>query len=665
MKNSVRSKIIYRAAFLAIGITCISFFITFYLSYEVSVNSAEQQIGNILDAIEKSASVGIYADNEAISEDVISGLLRSDLICSVEIRDAAGKTIHAEARKSGAECDERLERKVPSPFDPAEWIGSILVRVNHGSLVRLSRNNSIINSAITAVSLIVTAAICILMVSRWIIRPLLGISRQLQAIGARRDNRISFELGDSELTRLVHDINTLLDHRDAAEDVILQQLNYDPLTQLPNRRLLRDRLETAINLSQRNASKVAVLLMDFDGFKEVNDQFGHDVGDKLLIQAAERMVKAVRKSDTVARLGGDEFAVILPDVKQGWQAEGVSEELIRTVDAPFTIGSATAHVTASIGLTWFPDDGETAETLMKNADQAMYSAKAAGGNRFHWFTAAMQRAAAERHQLTLDLRHALQNAQLDVHYQPIIDLATGEIVNAEALLRWNHPVRGMIPPSDFISLAEESGLIMPIGDWVFRRAAATAKDWLDWARQAGRATDGRSVHISVNTSSRQFQMGFDGVEWLGFLDEIGLPAQHVTIEITESLFIENDQNTARTLNRLRDRGVRIAIDDFGTGYSSLGYLQKLPIDYIKIDRSFISNIDNSENDKSIVDAILALAQKLDLSVVAEGIERESQREFLRQSGCAFGQGWLMFKPMSEADFKALLRHRLSRAGSAA
>jgi EAL domain-containing protein (putative c-di-GMP-specific phosphodiesterase class I) len=290
----------------------------------------------------------------------------------------------------------------------------------------------------------------------------------------------------------------------------------------------------------------------------------------------------------------------------------------------------------------------------------MYCAKAAGGNRFHWFTAEMQRAAAVRHQLTLDLRLALQNGQLEVHYQPIVDLATGDIVNAEALLRWNHPVSGQIPPSDFISLAEESGLIMPIGDWVFRQAAAMAKQWAHWARQAGRPADGHGVHVSVNTSSRQFQMGFDGSEWFSHLKELDLSPQHITMEITESLFLGNDQDVVKTLALLRSQGIRIAIDDFGTGYSSLGYLQKLPIDHIKIDRSFINNIDNSENDKSIVGAILALAHKLNLRVVAEGIEREAQREFLRQSGCEFGQGWLMFKAMPEADFKALLQSRLSR-----
>ena len=658
MKKSIKSRIIYRVTLLAALITTISFFITYYISYEVSADSAKQQIDNVLDAIEKSASVGIYADNESISQDAVAGLLRSDFICAAEIRNSAGAVLYSEAKKSGSECNEEMTRKVPSPFDPSESIGAILVKVNHQSLSRLSRNNSIVNSAITAASLIVTAAIFILMVSRWIIQPLLGISGQLQAIGAQRDSRVSFAMGDGELARLVADINTLLEHRDAAEDVILQQLNYDALTQLPNRRLLRDRLESAIKLSRRNGTKVAVMLMDLDGFKEVNDQLGHDVGDALLVQAGQRMVKAVRNSDTVARLGGDEFAVILPDIRQGWQAEGVAEDLVESLDVPFVIGSSTAQISASIGLTCFPDDGDSAEALMKNADQAMYAAKGAGGSRFHWFTAEMQRAAAARHQLILDLRGALQNGELDVHYQPIIDLATGDIVNAEALLRWNHPDKGAIPPSEFIALAEESGLILPIGDWVFQRAAAVARQWADLAKQVGRPVNGDVVHISVNTSSRQFQMGFDGLDWLDLLKMIDLSPSHITIEITESLFLGNDQDVADTLDHLRDHGMKIAIDDFGTGYSSLGYLQKLPIDYIKIDRSFVNNIDSSENDKSIVDAILALAQKLGLKVVAEGIERNSQKDFLHRSGCEFGQGYLMFRPMSEADFLALLRRRV-------
>jgi len=662
MKKSIKTRIIYRVTLLAALIMAVSFFITYAISYQLSADSAKRQIDNVLDAIEKSASVGIYADNENISQDAVAGLLRSDLICAAEIRNHAGIVLYSEAKKSGSECNEEMTRKVPSPFDPSDPIGVIRIKVNHESLSRLSRNNSVINSAITAVSLIVTAAIFILMVSRWIIQPLLGISGQLQAIGAQRDGRVSFAMGEGELESLVADINTLLDHRDAAEDVILQQLNYDALTQLPNRRLLRDRLESAIKLSRRTGTKVAVMLMDLDGFKEVNDLLGHDVGDALLVQTGQRMVKAVRDTDTVARLGGDEFAVVLPDITQGWQAERVAEDLVKSLGIAFVIGSSTsqptAQISASVGLTLFPDDGDSADTLMKNADQAMYAAKGAGGARFHWFTAEMQRAAAARHQLILDLRGALQNGQLDVHYQPIIDLATGEIVNAEALLRWYHPEKGTIPPSEFIALAEESGLILPIGDWVFQRAVAVARHWADLAMQAGRPVTGDSVHISVNTSSRQFQMGFDGLDWLDFLKMSDLSPSHITIEITESLFLGNDQAIANTLAHLRDHGMKIAIDDFGTGYSSLGYLQKLPIDYIKIDRSFVNNIDTSENDKSIVDAILALAQKLGLNVVAEGIERESQKDFLHRSGCQFGQGYLMFKPMSEADFLSLLRRRI-------
>ncbi len=334
MQKSLRSKIIYRVSFLAALITLFSFLTTYYISYEVSAKSAKLQIDTVLDALEKSAAVGIYADNESISEDVVSGLLRSDFICAAEIRNnRSRKILYSEAKSDAEQCDERMERTVPSPFDPGDSVGSIVIKVNHAALARLSKNNSIINSAITAASLILTAAIFILMVSRWIIQPLLGISGQLQAIGAQRDSRLSLKIGDGELARLVDDINTLLDNRDAAEDVILQQLNYDHLTQLPNRRLLRDRLESAIHLSRRNSALVVVMLMDLDGFKEVNDLLGHDVGDKLLVQAADRMVNAIRKSDMVARLGGDEFAVILPDIKQGWQAESVAKNLVEALAA--------------------------------------------------------------------------------------------------------------------------------------------------------------------------------------------------------------------------------------------------------------------------------------------------------------------------------------------
>jgi len=439
-----------------------------------------------------------------------------------------------------------------------------------------------------------------------------------------------------------------------AQDVIVRQANFDTLTGLPNRRLFRDRLEIEMKKMDRDRGQLALMFLDLDHFKEVNDTMGHDAGDQLLVEASKRMGSCVRASDTVARLGGDEFAVILAGVPNAQLAERVASEIISTLEVPFSIKTEPAHVSASIGITFYPNDAENAESLMKNADQAMYAAKNLGRHRFSWFTDSMQKEAEERLQLANDLREALATNGLRVYYQPIVDLTTGRVVKAEALIRWNHPTLGEISPPRFIPIAEETGQINILGSWIFRQSAVVAKKWVDWAESRGDEELAKIIKISVNKSPKQFHSHSTFGNWVDILKDIGLDPSHMVIEITENLFLGDHVDIAKKLQRFRDVGMGLSLDDFGTGYSSLGYLKKYEVDYLKMDQSFVRGMLEQASDRAIAEAILAMAQRLGLDVVAEGIEYPEQRDFLAKAGCRYGQGYLFWRPMPEADFLALV-----------
>ncbi len=424
-----------------------------------------------------------------------------------------------------------------------------------------------------------------------------------------------------------------------AEETIWRQANYDSLTELPNRRLFRDRLEQEVLKARRSGLQVAVLFIDLDRFKEVNDTLGHHTGDRLLIDAARRIGDCVRASDTVARLGGDEFTIVMTDLADTHPVDKVAQALVQTLTAPFVIDGETAYVSASIGITIFPNDANDVDTLLKNADQAMYASKAGGRSRFSYFTGSMQTSAQERLQLANDLRVALAASQFELHLQPIVELASGRIAKAEALLRWTHPLHGPISPVQFIPVAEETGLIEEIGDWVFRESARLAKAWMVVANGSG------PIQISVNKSPRQFFSGNTHETWIAHLAEIGLPPSCIVIEITEGLLLEDRPEIAEKLACFRAAGVGISLDDFGTGYSAMAYLKKFPIDFLKIDRSFVRDMASDPNDAAIVDAIIVMAHKLGLKVVAEGIETVEQRDLLIAAGCDYGQGYLFARPM--------------------
>jgi diguanylate cyclase (GGDEF)-like protein/PAS domain S-box-containing protein len=431
-----------------------------------------------------------------------------------------------------------------------------------------------------------------------------------------------------------------------SEELIWQQANFDPLTHLPNRRMFRDRLEQEIKKVRRSGLSLALFFIDLDRFKEVNDTVGHSGGDQLLQEAARRIAACVREADTVARLGGDEFTVILSDLADIRCINRIAETIVERLAMPFVLDKETIYVTASLGITIYPNDAKDTDELIQNADQAMYVAKEAGKNRFSFFTPGMQMAAHKRLQLTKDLRIALSAGQLELYYQPIIHLPTGKIHKAEALLRWNHPELGWVSPAEFVPVAEEFGLIHPVGDWVFREAALQVQAW--------RMQYDDDFQVSVNQSPIQFRMPniLDG--WLRYLAQLGLPGNAIAVEITEGVLLDATANVTAQLLKFRDAGVQVAIDDFGTGYSSLSYLNKLDIDYLKIDQSFTRNLKAGSSDMALSEAIIVMAHKLGLRVVAEGVETDEQRQLLVQAGCDYAQGYLFSRPLPAQAFEQWL-----------
>jgi diguanylate cyclase (GGDEF)-like protein/PAS domain S-box-containing protein len=431
-----------------------------------------------------------------------------------------------------------------------------------------------------------------------------------------------------------------------AEEQIRHIAHHDALTQLPNRMLLHDRIGQAIAQSQRNRDVLVLLFIDLDRFKMVNDSLGHAVGDRLLQAVAQRLVACTRVSDTIARIGGDEFVVLLGGLGQPEDARHVAQKVLDALAEPVTIDGHELKVTPSIGICAYPHDGDDVETLMRNADTAMYYAKQMGRNNCQFFTQAMNDAAQQRLQMENDLRHAIERAEFTLHYQPLIDLKSGAVVGFEALVRWRHPGRGMIPPSQFIAAAEETGLIGPLGEWVLREACAQGRAW----HEAGYAT----LQAAVNCSAQQFgREGFVEIVKRA-LGETGFPAVRLELELTESVILERSDAVIACFQALDDMGVRISIDDFGTGYSSLSYLKRLAIHQLKIDQSFVRDISSDPDDAAIVSAIIAIAHSLGLEVVAEGVETAEQLAFLRSLGCDMAQGFLFSKPLPAEAFARLL-----------
>ncbi len=424
---------------------------------------------------------------------------------------------------------------------------------------------------------------------------------------------------------------------------------HDGLTDLPNRMLLDDRLAQAITLCHRNQQKLAVLFLDLDRFKHINDTLGHDFGDRVLRNAAQRLLQCVRSSDTVSRQGGDEFVIVLSEIAHSQDAEGCAAKILSALSVPVRIDEHDLYITASIGIATYPDDGNDAETLLKHADLAMYHAKANGFNTFQFFEPGMNARAAERQLLENGLRHAIEREQFVLHYQSKINLATGAIVGVEALVRWCHPERGLILPGQFLAIAEESGLIVPIGRWVMTECCNRARAW----RDAGLPPIRMAINISaVELRTKGFVSGVRAM-----LTQAKLEPSDLELELTETFLLQNADSTAAVLEALKDVGVRLALDDFGTGYASLSHLRRFPIDTLKIDRSFVRDIAMDSDDASIVRAVIGMGKSLDMQVVAEGVETSEQFDFLRQQGCPEGQGYYFSEPIVAAEFaRNLGRH---------
>ena len=441
--------------------------------------------------------------------------------------------------------------------------------------------------------------------------------------------------------------------KEAAEDNY-KLANFDSLTGLPNRHMFREKLEHEIRQSDRARLSLALLLIDLDQFKEINDTLGHLVGDVLLVEAARRILACTRESDTVARLGGDEFTVILSRVKDPKDVELVAQKIIERLGEPFQLGESVVYVSASIGITVYPLDASGAEEqvdeVLINADQAMYEAKRQGGKRFSHFTQSLQTALQERKHMITDLRAAILENQFHLHYQPMMDMATGHIRMAEALVRWDHPTRGIIMPEDFISLAEETGLIVRIGEWVFEEAARWASRWNELLPGG--------FQVCVNTSPVQFRAegAASQIKWIEYLQLHNIPGKCLVVEVTEGVLLNADKDSLKMLANLRKANIQIAIDDFGTGYSSLAYLTKFDIEYLKIDKQFIHSLSKDVRDTALCEAIIVMAHKLGLQVIGEGVEHHLQDEMLDKFGCDFVQGYLYSRPILAEQLDAILRH---------
>ncbi len=433
-----------------------------------------------------------------------------------------------------------------------------------------------------------------------------------------------------------------------AEQRIAYMAYHDQLTGLPNRELFMGRFATALSRSKRNRQSLALLFLDLDNFKVINDTLGHDAGDALLRAVAQRLMTCVRETDTVARLGGDEFTILLEDITTTKDIIKITEDILQVVGLEITLGDSEITVTTSIGIALCPTDGQNISTLMKNADNAMYQAKEQGRNNYQFYTSEMSTTSMRRLLLRSHLRKALEQQELTLYYQPRIDLPTGKIVCVEALIRWQHPQYGVIPPREFIPLAEETGLIIPIGEWALQTACAQYQSWPVCVRE--------TLHIAVNLSGRQLQQPELATTVEKIMQETGLAPQHLVLELAENLTLRNATLTAGILQRLHQIGVQLAIDDFGTGSSSINYLKRFPIQMLKIDQSFVSGIPDNPNDTAIIKAIIAMAHSLKLQLVAEGIESEEQLAFLRALGCQQAQGFLFSKPLPPEELETLLLH---------
>lgn len=482
----------------------------------------------------------------------------------------------------------------------------------------------------------------------WHWLPLVCVIKQAQEELKQANELLEVQVAQrtSELKSANGKLTQDLEERKRVEQSIRHMAHHDALTGLPNRSLFRDRLTHAMAQADRYHQILAVLFLDLDRFKAINDTLGHNVGDELLKLAAERLRSCIRDCDTVARLGGDEFTIIVDDIVEIQDAAVVAQKILDTISQPFNLHGHEVFISVSIGLTLYPNDDENADNLLRNADSAMYRAKEYGRNNYQFYVADMNVKARERLMLESQLRRALDRNEFALYYQPRVDLFSGRVIGAEALLRWRHPDMGLVPPAQFIPILEETGMIIPVGEWVLQQASQQNRTWQELGLPR--------IRMAVNLSVRQFVQKELAASILAILERVGLAPEYLELEITEDLLLEHNQTNIITLTKLRNQGIHISIDDFGTGYSSLSYLKRLPIDTLKIDQSFLRDIENDPDNKAITSAIIAMAGSLHLNVLAEGVETQEQLAFLRAQGCNEIQGFSFSQPLTAEEFERML-----------
>ncbi len=675
-------------------------FMAFFMFERVSSETAlVRDLTSLAEVVGANSTAAITFEDARAADEILATLRVRRSVVTASLFTPDGRLFAAYHRPGGTvdphpqapEADGvRVEggfvRLFQGVFHNGERVGTVFLKADLSELESRLRRYA----AAVVLLMLVGAVAALLLAMRFqavIARPILALARAAKAVSVDKDYAVRVPAqGADEIGGLTEAFNGMLAQiqvRDSAlrdaqhqleqrvqqlllevaerqqaqaalresEEQLRHQAFHDALTGLPNRALMNDRLAIALAHAHRNLSRLAVMFLDVDRFKLINDSLGHSVGDELLRQVASRLASSLREGDTLARLGGDEFIILLPGLGEDTAAAKLAGKLLVALRQPFHLEGRELFLSASIGISLYPLDGSDAETLVKNADVAMYRAKEQGRDNYQLYRAELHLRALKRMTLESQLRAAVGRDEFRIHYQPIVDLATSRIVAAEALVRWQHPDRGLVLPAEFISVAEETGLILPIGAWVLRTACQEAQSWV------GRGLP--AVRISINLSARQFQQEDFVRQVKGVLTETGLDPSRLELEITESVAMDNGDHTVTMLKRMQDLGVRLTIDDFGTGYSSLSYLKRFPLHALKIDRSFVQDIASDARNAAVAQAIVALGHGLDIDVIAEGVETEEQRTLLQAQGCQALQGYLFSRPLPPERFGALLRPRTS------
>ena len=642
-------------------------------------HQTQQQLTALADVTGQNSQAALVFGDAQSARDTLSNLRSNALVATAAIYDDAGRLFASQPLLLGEPEFPSLLGTTPEENSLTVWhlisgrtntvrtitldgksIGTVMLVADLGPSWRswLTEVGMMLMAAAAAFA---SAILLGVYMRRLIVGPLTELSRTVEAVASDQDYsmRVTSQSRD-EIGQLMNRFNEMLSQIESRDNEIRKLAYFDPLTRLPNRRLLLDRLQHALSACLRSKRQGALLFIDLDNFKTINDTLGHDKGDMLLEQVAQRLVTCVREGDTVARLGGDEFVVMLEDLSQSpkeaaTQAETVATKILTALNQPYLIDAHDYRNTPSIGATLFGDNKNSLDELLKRADMAMYQAKAAGRNTLRFFDPEMQAAVTTRAALDNDLREALQGNQFLLHYQPQVD-DMRRLLGVEALLRWQHPRRGLVSPADFVPLAEETGLILPLGQWVLESACAQLANWSGLPEMS-------HLSLAVNVSAHQFRQS-DFVERVStVLKASGASPQKLKLELTESLLLDDVEDTVAKMNALKVMGVSFSLDDFGTGYSSLAYLKRLPLDQLKIDQSFVRDILTDPNDAVIACTVVALAQSMGLAVIAEGVETGAQLEFLAANGCKVYQGYYFSRPLSLADFEKLAQRGLLTANA--